>query len=144
MCRFQLINQRKDVAFLFFYNVSRTIKFGSGNLLARSADIRLHNPNDPQHIHLALGVTEGCAPVHSLGIPPLLKNSTRAEFPGDAVMESGHARFGRHPRESCAVSTRDCKCKAAAWAARASFPVSRQMSEQLMTCCCVRCAWPGR
>ena len=59
VCRFRLLNQRKDVSFLLFYNVSLTTKFGMGNLLARSAPIGLNNPNDPQHVHLALGVTEG-------------------------------------------------------------------------------------
>ena len=62
MRRFRLLNQRKDVTFMLFYNVSRTTQFRTGNLLASSAPIRLNNPNDPQHIHLALGVTEGCAP----------------------------------------------------------------------------------
>ncbi|KAK9918496.1 hypothetical protein WJX75_004496 [Coccomyxa subellipsoidea] len=56
---FRLLNQRKDVAFMLFYNVSRTTQFRTGNLLASSAPIRLSNPNDPQHVHLALGVTEG-------------------------------------------------------------------------------------
>ncbi len=56
---FQLLNQRQDVAFLFFYNVSRTTKFSSFNLLGRSPNITLSNPNDPQHIHLALSQNEG-------------------------------------------------------------------------------------
>ena len=66
VCRFRLLNQRRDVAFLLFYNVSRTTKFGTGNLLASSAPIQLRNPNDPQHVHLALGVTEGCAHIDCL------------------------------------------------------------------------------
>lgn len=59
--RFRLLNQRRDVAFLLFYNVSRTTKYGTGNLMATSAPIRITNPNAPLHVHLALGPTEGCA-----------------------------------------------------------------------------------
>lgn len=56
---FQLLNQRQDVAFLFFYNVSRFTIYSKNNLLGRSANITLSNPNDPQHIHLALSQNEG-------------------------------------------------------------------------------------
>ncbi|CAL8471735.1 g11277 [Coccomyxa elongata] len=56
---FRLLNQRRDVAFMLFYNVSRTTKYGTGNLMATSAPIRITDPNAPQHVHLALGPTEG-------------------------------------------------------------------------------------
>jgi hypothetical protein len=56
---FRLLNQRQDVSFLFFYNVSRITKFGSNNLMAASANITLTNPNDPQHIHLAMTLIPG-------------------------------------------------------------------------------------
>ena len=58
-CRFQLLNQRHDLAFLFFYNVSQSSRYSSANLLGRSVNITLRNPNDPQHIHLALSQNEG-------------------------------------------------------------------------------------
>ncbi|EIE21772.1 Metallo-dependent phosphatase [Coccomyxa subellipsoidea C-169] len=76
---FRLLNQRKDVSFLLFYNVSLTTKFGTGNLLARSAPIGLNNPNDPQHVHLALGVTEGPA-VRWGGEPGSLGQENRGSF----------------------------------------------------------------
>lgn len=59
VCRFRLLNQRRDVAFMLFYNVSRTTKYGTGNVMATSALIRITDPNAPQHVHLALGPTEG-------------------------------------------------------------------------------------
>ena len=61
-CSFQLINQRRDVVFLLFYNVSRSTGYTTRNLLARSAPLKLLDPNDPQHIHLALSQIEGYAP----------------------------------------------------------------------------------
>ena len=60
-CSFQMINQRKDVVFAFFYNVSHSTGYSTKNLLATTSPIRLLGPNDPQHIHLALTQTEGCA-----------------------------------------------------------------------------------
>lgn len=58
-CSFQLINQRRDVVFALFYNVSRITGYSNANLIAKSASLKLLDPNDPQHIHLALSQTEG-------------------------------------------------------------------------------------
>ena len=58
-CRFRLNNQRHDLAFLFFYNVSQSSGYSSANLLGRSVNLTLHTPNDPQHVHLALSRAEG-------------------------------------------------------------------------------------
>ena len=58
-CSFQMINQRKDVVFAMFYNVSRDTGYATKNLLAKSAPLKLLAPNDPQHIHLALAQVEG-------------------------------------------------------------------------------------
>lgn len=44
---------------MLFYNVSRTTKYGTGNVMATSALIRITDPNAPQHVHLALEPTEG-------------------------------------------------------------------------------------
>lgn len=54
-----MINQRKDVVFAMFYNVSRDTGYATKNLLAKSAPLKLLAPNDPQHIHLALAQVEG-------------------------------------------------------------------------------------
>ena len=54
-----MINQRRDVQFALFYNVSRGTGYSIKNLLATTAPLKLLDPNDPQHIHLALSQTEG-------------------------------------------------------------------------------------
>ena len=45
--------------FVLYYNVSRSIGYSTKNLLARTALLKLMDPNDPQHIHLALSQIEG-------------------------------------------------------------------------------------
>ena len=45
--------------FALFYNVSRTTGYSNGNLIAKTVPLKLLDPNDPQHVHLALSQTEG-------------------------------------------------------------------------------------
>ncbi len=71
MRSFKLLNQRRDVAFLLFYNVSQATRYSSANLLARSAAITLRDPNAPQHIHLALSQAEGYRAFTSLMMTPM-------------------------------------------------------------------------
>jgi hypothetical protein len=59
--RFRLINQRQDVVALFLRNVTRATQFSASRVLARSAPVRLQDPNNPQHLHLAIAAAERCA-----------------------------------------------------------------------------------
>lgn len=59
--RFRLINQRQDVLALFIRNVTRVRRFATAGVVARSAPVRLREPNKPQHLHLAIAAAEGCA-----------------------------------------------------------------------------------
>ena len=45
--------------FALFYNVSRSTGYSTANLIAKIAPLKLLDPNDPQHIHLALSQIEG-------------------------------------------------------------------------------------
>ncbi len=45
--------------FALFYNVSRSTGYSNANLIAKTAPLNLLDPNDPQHVHLALSQTEG-------------------------------------------------------------------------------------
>lgn len=58
---FRLINQRQDVLALFIRNVTRVRRFATADVVARSAPVRLREPNKPQHLHLAIAAAEGCA-----------------------------------------------------------------------------------
>ncbi|KAK9824258.1 hypothetical protein WJX72_008984 [[Myrmecia] bisecta] len=51
---FRLLNQRHDVAALFFYNVSAAARFSNATLAGRSEVMQLAEPNEPLQGHLAL------------------------------------------------------------------------------------------
>lgn len=58
VCSFNILNQRQDLAFYFFSNLSMTNGFSNKTYVGRSAqNLTLANPNMPLHGHLALTST---------------------------------------------------------------------------------------
>ena len=52
--RFRLLNQRSNLVFMLFSNISRDANFSSAEMVATSNILRLRNPNEPTQGHLVL------------------------------------------------------------------------------------------
>ena len=53
-CRFQLLNQRAGVQFLFFRNITQVGNFSQLELVGNSSVVAVENANEPVQGHLAL------------------------------------------------------------------------------------------
>ncbi|KAK9800257.1 hypothetical protein WJX73_008466 [Symbiochloris irregularis] len=60
---FRLLNQRQNVVFMLFSNISRYGNFSSAELLAESKPVRLLDANEPTQGHLALAKEQGAMSV---------------------------------------------------------------------------------
>ena len=59
--RFSVLNQRKDVVFILFSNISHDGNFSRAEVIATSNVLHLQNPNEPTQGHLALTSDPRCA-----------------------------------------------------------------------------------
>ena len=53
-CSFNILNQRQDLAFFFFSNVTASTGFSNLTYVGRGSNLTLANPNLPLHGHLSL------------------------------------------------------------------------------------------
>ena len=59
LCSFRLLNQRQNVQFYLFSNITAAGNFTDGAVIAKSPVLTLTNPNEPTGGHLAYTNTSG-------------------------------------------------------------------------------------
>lgn len=59
MCRFRVLNQRQDLIFKLFSNISQSGNFSDADVIATGKLVRIDNANEPTQGHLAMTSTIG-------------------------------------------------------------------------------------